>query len=251
MRKISYYLILIVIAGSALVSFWIYQKYFKGEESNLLLFKVEQGSIQEVIRVRGQVAAQKEFDLAFPFAGTVQEILVSQGQEVKQGDALAKLETTDFELELQKFQSQLKQSMANVESAKANLAKYQAALVREQAKLAELKQGARVEEIQIAETKVLNAQKVLEDAQVNLESVLLVSQTKLSKAQQSYRDAQINLNNVRDQAEIDLANLYGDVIYTSFEAYTAADQAVNKQVKDLFDKSGSSYKSISSTCIKA
>jgi HlyD family secretion protein len=162
---------LIVIAGSALVSFWVYQKYFKAQEPNILSFKVEQGSIKEVIRVRGEVAAQKEIDLEFPLAGTVQEILVSQGQEVREGDVLIKLETTDFELELQKFQSQLKQSMANVESAKANLAKYRAALAREQAKLVELEQGTREEELQIAKTAVSNAKRALDDAKINLDNV--------------------------------------------------------------------------------
>jgi RND family efflux transporter MFP subunit len=45
------------------------------------------------------------------------------------------------------------------------------------------------------------------------------------------------------KADIDLANIYGDVICTVSDAYTAADDAINKQVKDLFDKSsGSSYK---------
>lgn len=64
MKKISYYLTLIVIAGSIFVSFWVYQKYFKEENPNLLLFRVEKGSIQEVIKVRGEVV--REFSVLTP-----------------------------------------------------------------------------------------------------------------------------------------------------------------------------------------
>lgn len=150
MRKISYYLILIVVLGSALSAFWVYQRYFKKDEVGFLQFKVERGSIQESLRARGEVAPQKEFDLSFPFSGIVEKIFVKEGADVNFGQTLIKLETIDFELDAQKLAAQLLQVQSN---------------------LAKLVAGATKEDIQILETKANSAQKAFDDAQANLKSV--------------------------------------------------------------------------------
>ncbi len=125
MKKISFYLVVVVIIGIALISLWSYQKYFKGEEVELLLFSVERGSMQEIVKVRGEVVSQTDFDLGFPFSGIIENIFVQEGQEVKSGDPLMKLEITDFELERGKLQAQL-------DGAKADLALQEADLKRAQ-----------------------------------------------------------------------------------------------------------------------
>ena len=90
MKKITYYLILIIVLGSLVISFWTYKRYFEKEKPNILNFTVEVGNINEVVRARGEVVAQKEFDLEFPFSGTIKNIFVKEGQKVKSSDALLK-----------------------------------------------------------------------------------------------------------------------------------------------------------------
>ncbi len=53
MKKLSSYLIIIVLAGLILISFWVYQNYFRRETTELLQFKVARGNLQELIKVRG------------------------------------------------------------------------------------------------------------------------------------------------------------------------------------------------------
>src|SRR3989338_654891 len=147
MKKNSYYLVLIVIAGSVFVFFWIYQKYIKEEEPNFLLFNVERGAVQEVVMVRGEVVARQEFDLGFPFSGTIEGVFVKEGQTVNRNAPLMKLETTDFELEIKKLEAVLDQKRAVLEKLIA---------------------GAAPEDIQVLETKVSNAEVALKESKNNL-----------------------------------------------------------------------------------
>lgn len=96
----------------------------------------------------------------------------------------------------------------------AQVAQADASLSREEAKLAELRAGTRPEDLQIYQTTVENTQKTLHDAQANL-------------------------NNVRQKAEIDLANLYDDVRDIQRDAHIKADDALNKQIDELFENDDS------------
>lgn len=91
----------------------------------------------------------------------------------------------------------------------SQLSQYEALLEKEQARLNELKSGTRTEELQVAQIKVSNAQKSLADANANLE-------------------------NVKTKADIDLKNLYDDIKDILNDAYYKADDAVNKQIDELF-----------------
>ncbi len=168
MKKISYYLIIIVAIGVILGSFWAYQRYFKKEKTKFLSFKVERGNIQEAVKVRGEVVSQKNFNLEFPFSGIVKKIFVKEGQNVDSGAPLIKLETIDFELEIRKYQ-------AGLAEAKANLA-------TQQAKLTELENGTRPEAIKVQEVIVANAETALGDAQQTLTDKLQDSYTKSDDA---------------------------------------------------------------------
>ena len=165
MKKISYYLIIIVIAGLVLTSFWAYQKYFKKQGPDSLFFEVEKGSIQEVLRARGNVVSQKEFDLEFPFSEIIQNIFVKEGEEVNQGTPLIKLETIDFELEVKRLEAMLVQNQSNLDK---------------------LIIGATKEDIQLLETEVTNAQKTFDDAKINLNDVKNKAENDIN---QNYEDA--------------------------------------------------------------
>lgn len=163
MKKISYYLIFIVVIGVILISFWVYQKYFKEEAPTLLLFNIERGNLQEVVKVRGEVVAQKEFDLEFPFSGIVEKVFVEEGQAVNRVDPLIKLETTEYEIEIKRLKALLVQNKANLDKLMA---------------------GATEEEIRVLETKVLNAQIELTSAKQNLEDIETQAKEDLDAAYQ-------------------------------------------------------------------
>lgn len=147
MRNISYYIAGIVVLGAGVVSFWIYQKYFKVEQKSVIAFQVTRGDIHETVSVRGQVVSQKEFEMEFPFAGTVEKVFVKEGATVTAGQVLMKLETRELDLE------------------RARLA---AIFVQNTATLAKLLGGAQVEDLKVSESKVSGAKQVVLDAEKTL-----------------------------------------------------------------------------------
>jgi len=161
MKRISYYLILIVVVGSTLTSFWAYQKYFKTPPPNLLSFVVERGNIQETVKVRGEVVPQKDFDLEFSFPGTIKEILVREGQQVKKDNLLMKLETTDFELEINQLRAVLAQRQANLDK---------------------LITGPIKEDLRVSETKIDSMKTLLEDVKRSYIDTLQDAYTKSDDA---------------------------------------------------------------------
>lgn len=194
MRKTSFYLLLIILVGLGVVSFWVYKNYFKKEIPKILLFQVQRGSLQELVKVRGEAAAQKEVELEFPFSGIVDEIFVKEGEKLEKGETLARLEKKELELEKNELEAVLGQSRAGLEK---------------------LLKGAMLEEIAVSQTKVSNAQKALQDQQVNFA-------------------------NVSQKAQTDLANVYSNVKNVLYDSFTKADDAVNKQTDDMFTEDFSS-----------
>lgn len=147
MRKISYYVIAVVVAGVAVTSLFIYQRYFKTAEQAFLYFQVDRGDIQEAIKVRSEVVAQKEFELEFPFSGTVEAVYVHDGDAVLGGQRLMKLSTADLNI-------QAKELSAVVVQRKADLAK--------------LLSGATTEDVTVSESQLAAARVGEEEAKANI-----------------------------------------------------------------------------------
>ena len=74
------------------------------------LGQVTQATLSSVVESSGSVAPQAEIALSFGASGTVSKVNVKVGDQVKQGEVLAELDTTDLELEVaQAEQSYLSQ----------------------------------------------------------------------------------------------------------------------------------------------
>ena len=140
----------------------------------------KQNIIQEV-NVTGKVKPANAVDLAFEKSGRVANIYVEINETVKAGNPLIVLGSSEL-------QAQLREAKAQLEIKQANLQ--------------ELEKGVRPEEIEVAQTKVDNAQKALAD--------------------------------VQNKTASDLLNLYDDVSDILHSAYASADDAINKQIDDLF-----------------
>lgn len=194
MKKISYYLLFIVVAGGVLVSFWVYQRYIKVAPPNFLSFAVERKNIQETVKVRGEIVPQKDFDLEFPFPGTVKDISVKEGQQVKRNDLLMKLETTDFELEAKRLDAVLAQNQAALDKLNAGLTK---------------------EDLRISETKVISAKTLLDDATINTYNVTIKANADLKK---DYSDALTGLGKSINIATNSLFVLT-DIQFAHYSAY--------------------------------
>lgn len=103
MKKPSLVVFIFVVIGITVSFIWAWQRYFRRETTELLRFTVERKDLEELVRVRGEIAPQADFNLEFPFAGTVGRIFVAEDSVVGQDAPLAALDTTDAELERQRL----------------------------------------------------------------------------------------------------------------------------------------------------
>jgi len=200
-KKYLFFILIIII-----IVFLIYF-FTKEKEQEYDVVSVEKGDLIQEVSVIGRVEPAKSVDLAFEKSGRVAKVNISIGDQVVIGQGLIELDKNDLI-------AQLAQDQAALESAQAGLKQYEAALDAEKARLDELKAGAKPEEVQVAETKVSNSEKTLIDAQINLE-------------------------NIKNKADIDLLNLYNEVRDILNDAYFKADDALNKQIDDLFSNDSS------------
>jgi len=127
----------------------IFQVFLNNKKPEFNLAQVARGTIYQEIFESGQVVMGEKINLTFKNAGRIEKIYAAVGDEIEEGQELAKLETTDLEIQLQ-------QAKISLELAQLNLAKLLA--------------GASPEEIKIAQNQVENAKISFNVAQGNLEN---------------------------------------------------------------------------------
>ncbi|MFA6339161.1 MAG: efflux RND transporter periplasmic adaptor subunit [Candidatus Paceibacterota bacterium] len=165
MKRTSYFIITISVVALAVIFSWLYFKYFKTDNSNFLTFPVTRGDIIETVKVRGEAVAQKEFNLGFYTGGTVAAIAVVDGEEVKEGDQLIKLDVASYELEVKKLSAVLAQRQSNLKKLQA---------------------GYTAEDLAVYETKVANAKQTLADERLAFRDSLTDAYIKTNNAVGAY-----------------------------------------------------------------
>jgi len=182
--------------------------------------------IQEV-SVTGRVNAAESVDLAFEVGGKAEKIYVGVGDKVKAGDLLISLNSNDLK-------AQLLQAQANVSSAAARQKQYEASVKSEQAKLDDLKKGYGRQEIQLAETGVSNAKKVITDSETNLSETKSKAEADLESV---YQDALNSLPKAVYAGKTALITMT-DIQYAHFNGTDSKENtlasAKETAVKELF-----------------
>ncbi|MFA5855027.1 MAG: efflux RND transporter periplasmic adaptor subunit [Candidatus Gracilibacteria bacterium] len=162
----------------------------------------EKKDLKQEVSVTGTVNPVQDVEMAFETGGKIQNIYVESGDSVYRGQILAEIENDNL-------RSQVSRASAGVRAENARFMQYQAAYDAEASRLADLRNGASQEELQVYETAVSNAGAALTNA----------------------RDT---LTNAEDKANSDLENLYGGVLDVLQDAYFYADDAVRLQTDPLF-----------------
>lgn len=132
-----------------MVTFGVYRVFLKEKKPEFNLIEVVRGDIVQEIFESGQVGRGEKINLIFENAGKIEKIYAGVGDEVKAGQELAKLDTSNLYIQLQDVQTGL-------ELAQLNLNKLLA--------------GAGPEEIKITETQLENAEITLGIAKENLKN---------------------------------------------------------------------------------
>ncbi len=203
---------------------------------------VQRGTIRTGVNASGKLSPDKSIKLSFAVPGVVKDILVTEGQPVKAGDVLARLDTTDLEQALQAAQQdlanrQLSYSLtitptradvatarAALDSANANLAYLQSLPNPKQVEIARLQldntkrdpqysiaklqyeiaaQGATPAQLAAATAQVAQAQAQLDKLLVTDDRQRKLAEAQLQQAEQAVQTAQERLDSAQLKSPID------------------------------------------------
>jgi HlyD family secretion protein len=131
--------------------------------ANVQTVPVQTGTLQATVNTAGNVTPAEQVTLNFQTSGQVKTVNVQVGDQVKAGQVLASLDTSNLQLQVANAQSALATAQAQLEQTKAgptaaDLAAAQAAVQSAQDNLAKVKAGPTRDQIAAAQAQLKAAQ---------------------------------------------------------------------------------------------
>ncbi len=163
---------------------------------------LDAGGAGSVRSFPGKVKASQAVDLAFEVAGKIAELPVNEGQAVKQGDTLARLDPRDFENRLAKQKSVYENAKANLDRAKRLLAS---------GAISEVESDRKRTAFETTEAEMKIAEKALQDSCLKAPFAGLVAK----KFVENYQNVQAkqNILSLQDVSQIEIVvNVPEDLI---------------------------------------
>lgn len=219
MRRVLVVIVVVAVLGAA--GYWAYVNYFGPDsqpEEEREEAIVERGSLLAMVNATGTILPKSQTMLAFSSAGRVAEVLAEGGQQVEEGDVLARLETTDLEYAI--TQAELALALAQAQllrlqhtPAAYEIAAAEAALASARAGRDRLLAGPSEAEIRVARANLDQAKAALDQAQLAYNQVaglpnvgLLPQALQLEQATIAYETAQASFElTMREPSEAELA----------------------------------------------
>jgi HlyD family secretion protein len=244
-QKILLVVIILALLGGG--AYWIFRPKSASTQGQSPLYKVQQGSISKELSLSGNVALKTQINVTPGVSGKVASINVSVGDEVKEGQELLKLDTSDLDSQIQDAQwslesaqlrlKQLQEPLSDYdrENLEISLEKAKMELEAAQANLEQVTETCSISE-KLAKDSVAQAQSDLEDAQANLELVKENAERALTTAQKEVDKAQKQLDNATTEAEKEAAQ----------EALDAAKEKLESQKLTNDQQIASAQKQVSS-----
>jgi HlyD family secretion protein len=161
---------------------------------------VARGNIVASIDGSGTVAAARTLDVPFAASGTVSEVLVQEGDVVRAGQELARIDARDLQAQVDSAKAGLASAQAQLRAAQEgsatpeDLAAQQAAVSQAEANLQKTRQG------NSTAADVASAEASLRSAQAQLDALRDPSPDKISSAQLAVTQARNSLQSTRDSA---------------------------------------------------
>ncbi|RLC74073.1 MAG: hypothetical protein DRI61_17260, partial [Chloroflexi bacterium] len=97
---------LVILIGSLLVWRFVFPASQRSSEE-VQTVPVRRGDLEVTVTASGYVGAASQVDLAFQVSGQVAEILVEEGQVVKAGQPLVRLDVKSLELQVAQAEANL------------------------------------------------------------------------------------------------------------------------------------------------
>ncbi|MFA5125264.1 MAG: efflux RND transporter periplasmic adaptor subunit [Patescibacteria group bacterium] len=198
-KKKRFWVILVIIL--AVVGFGIYKLLTPKSAVEYTTEAVKRGQLTQTVTATGQVESAHEITLNFKTPGKITYIGVKEGDDVKAGQDLARIDSGSIA-------ALIKQYQANLASAQANLEK--------------VKAGASAEDINLTQEQLIKAQN-------DYNNLVRESETQV----EILKDKTVNnLNNAIFTSQTALNTVFGDLISTETTVYMLVmDASLQSQVK--------------------
>ena len=201
--------------------------------------KVARGDLTITVSGSGTIEVSNQMNLAFGTAGRIEKLLVKEGDEVKQGDVIARLETDALQLSLTQAkvsyaQAQVAVSQYDVAVSQATVTVTQAEISLKSAQIA-LDQTTRtstLSDLRIAQANVDTAKSNLDDSLMRL-SEYIPGSVGYNEYQKNVVLAQARLKAAQDTLDAMLSGFSTNEVAVKKQQVTAAEQSLSTAHQSL------------------
>ncbi|MCU0369831.1 MAG: efflux RND transporter periplasmic adaptor subunit [Bacteroidales bacterium] len=194
--------IILVILGAVVVIVLVILAMNKGDERSgikVTAEKAEKRSVIESVSANGKIQPEKDIKISPYISGEVIELYVKEGDQVKKGDLLAKIDPEIYR--------------ANYDRSEAMLNSQKAGEANAQARVAQAEAQFRNAELSFNRSKTLWEQKVVSDAEFDAaRSTYEVAKAEKDAAIQNLKSAQFGVESSRASLKEAQENLYKTTI---------------------------------------
>lgn len=164
---------LLLVAGLVGGGFGIYRAIAPSKNAELITTTAQQKSLPITLSANGTIKPQRTINLSPKSSGYLKQLLVKEGDQVKQGQIVAYMDDSNLQGQLTQAQAQLAEQEANLNkllngNRPEDIAQSQAQLNEAQSNLRQLETGNRPEEISQAQAQLSKAQADLQLAEDDL-----------------------------------------------------------------------------------
>lgn len=207
-------LVVVILAAAGGVAFWRLRPGQGGQEEAVRSVVVDRGEMVVAVTASGRIQPKARVGLTFETPGRVAEVVVEEGDQVEEGDVLARLDPDQLAVQVEQTQ---------------------AALTSAEAQLAQLQAGPRAKEIEQAQANLQAASAQLAAAAANRDQVAS-GPTQAEIASARARVAQANTAKEIAQDTYDLIEEEGtEKEQANYDLFTAKQElaAAEAQLEDL------------------
>jgi HlyD family secretion protein len=213
-KKKALRIALVLAAAVVVTGAYLHFRPVSVSSAELTTATVTRDSLSSTVSAAGNIEAQQTVDLSFGQSGTVAQVNVSVGDEVKSGDVLATLDTADLELSLRSAEVNLKNAQNTLfetqnPNTEQDISDAQASVASAQAAYDKVAAGASKSELASAQATVTSAQAAYNAAVSSANA----SDSDLVSAAATLEKARITLQSA--QSDYDKIAWRGDAAATS------------------------------------
>lgn len=184
MKKI---LLILPLVAAVVAGYFYFNDSDQSTQVHYITQPVKRGNIDKNVLATGSIRASKRTEVGSQVSGKIQHLYVSLGQQVKQGDLIAEIDSSNqsntlstAQAQLASYQAQLQSAQVSLEVAQSNYSRYQKLYSQNSASLNEVETAKNTlasakSTVNEMKTQIKSAQIAVNNAKTNLNYTQIVS----------------------------------------------------------------------------